>query len=524
MLRFAALVSLNQRTTASPKSSYDAVIIGAGHNGLACAALLARAGHSVAVFERRGAIGGAAVSEQDVWPGYTVSTASYVCSLLDPWLVEELDLPAHGLTYYRKDPYAFTPLLDGRSLLLGTDCDQNAREVAAFEPRDVAGLAAYVARTDRLGRALFDSFSDDDPRFDRFDPDTLRILCGSAAELVERYVSTPVLQAELVNDGLIGTYLGPRDPGTAYVLAHHLAGRVLGVQGAWAFVRGGMGSVSSALASAAIAHGAEIFADAEVARILTDGTGAACGVDTALAPVRAGVVVSNAHPKTTFLDLLDVNLIGRPLRDKLASWRSVGPSLKLNLALGELPNFTCRPGSTAQPHHHATIHVASSIDYLQLAYDDARKAGASEEPLIECFLQTPTDPSLAPPGKHIFSIFAQYFPYDRQGGWSQQQREDAADKIVAILARYAPNLPRVIERRQVLAPPDLEARFGLVGGHIFHGELLPGQIYENRFATRTPVRNLYLCGSGAHPGGCVSGFPGKRAARAVLRDRLASAG
>ncbi len=524
MLRFAAVVSLNRLRTATPKRSYDAVIIGAGHNGLACAALLARAGHRVAVFERRGAIGGAAVSETDVWPGYTVSTASYVCSLLDPWLVEELDLRSHGLTCYRKDPYAFTPLLDGRSLLLGTEREQNAREIAAFDPRDVAGFEAYVERTDCLGRALFDSFSNDEPCFDRFDSETQRILLGSAADLVERYVSTPVLQAELVNDGLIGTYLGPRDAGTAYVLAHHLAGRVLGVQGAWAFVRGGMGSVSRALAAAAIVHGAEIFPDAAVTRIVIDGAGAACGIETSESSVRARAVVSNAHPRTTFLDLLDANVVGRPLLDKLESWRSVGPSLKLNLALGELPNFRCRPGSGPQPHHHATIHVAPSVDYLQKAYDDARRAGASEEPLIECFLQTPTDPSLAPPGKHILSIFAQYFPYDRKDGWSATQRAAAADKIVGILARHAPNIPGAIEARQVLAPPDLESRFGLVGGHIFHGELLPGQIYQDRFATRTPVRNLYLCGSGAHPGGCVSGFPGKRAARAILSDRLASAG
>jgi phytoene dehydrogenase-like protein len=491
---------------------------------LACAALLARAGQSVAVFERRASIGGAAVSENDVWPGYTVSTASYVCSLLDPWLIDELDLRARGLSYYRKDPYAFTPLQDGRSLLLGADRERNAAEIAAFDSRDVAGLEAYVERTNRLGRALFDSFSDDEPRFDRFDSDTQRLLRGSAAELVERYVATPVLQAELVNDGLIGTYLGPRDPGTGYVLAHHLAGRVLGVQGAWAFVRGGMGSVSRAIAAAAIAHGVEIFPDATVTQIVTDEDGVACGVETAAGTVRAGAVASNAHPRTTFLDLLGADRVGRPLLDKLDAWRSVGPSLKLNLALGELPNFTCRPGTDPQPHHHATIHVAPSIDYLQRACDDARTGGESEEPLIECFLQTPTDASLAPPGKHILAIFAQYFPYDRHDGWSARKRESAAGKIVEILARYAPNIPGAIEHRQILAPPDLESRFGLVGGHIFHGELLPGQIYEDRFATRTPVRNLYLCGSGAHPGGCVSGFPGRRAAHAILRDRLASAG
>jgi len=517
LLCLAAFVSLTLTSPLPPKRAYDVVVIGAGHNGLACAALLAKAGRTVAVFERREVVGGTAVSETNVWPGYTLSTASYVCSLLDPWLVDELDLRERGLSYYRKDPYAFTPLLDGRSLLLGGDRAHNAREIASFDPRDVAGFEAYVETTDRLGRALYESFSDDEPRFDRFDAATQAMLRGSAAELVERYVRTPVLAAELVNDGLIGTNLGPRDAGTAYVLAHHLAGRVLGVQGAWAFVRGGMGSVSRALASAAMAYGAEIFAG-EGVRAIRVRDGAACGVEVFDRTVSARAIVSNAHPRTTFLELAGGAALDGAFVDKLNGWKSVGPSLKLNLALGELPNFSCRPGTAAQPHHRATIHVADSVDYLQKAYDDARRTGESEEPLIECFLQTPTDPSLAPPNRHILSVFAQYFPYDRADGWSDAKREAAADKIVGILARYAPNLPRAIEYRQVLAPPDLEDRFGLVGGHIFHGELLPGQIYEHRFATRTPVENLYLCGSGAHPGGCVSGFPGKRAARAVLND------
>lgn len=458
------------------------------------------------------------MSETGIWPGYTISAASYVCSLLDPWLVDELQLRERGLSYYRKDPYAFTPLLDGRSLLLGTDRAENAREIGAFDSRDVAGFDAYVERTDRLGRALFDSFSDDEPRFDRFDAETQALLRGSAAELVERYVSTPVLQAELANDGLIGTYLGPRDAGTGYVLAHHLAGRLLGSQGSWAYVRGGMGSVSRALADAAVAYGAEIFPDAAVERVVLDDAGRAVGVALTDGAINAGAVISNAHPRTTFLDLLDPSALDAEFVERLRAWKTVGPSLKLNLALGELPDFTSRPGTNAQPHHRATIHVAPTIDYLQKAYTDALCDGESEEPLIECFLQTPTDASLAPPGKHILSIFAQYFPYDRADGWSAASRDAAADKIVAILARVAPNLPTVIEHRQVLAPPDLEERFGLIGGHIFHGELLPGQIYEDRFATRTPVRSLYLCGSGAHPGGCVSGFPGKRAARAVLAD------
>lgn len=498
--------------------SYDVVVIGAGHNGLACAALLARAGLSVAVFERGERIGGATVSDTQVWRGYTLSAASYVCSLLDPWLVETLDLRARGLEMYRKDPYAFTPLLDGRSLLLGSDAAANAREIAAFDRRDVAGFEAYGERVERLGRALFDSFSDPAPQFGAFDRDTQDILLGSAAQLVEHYVTTPVLAAELANDGLIGTNLGPRDAGTGYVLAHHLAGRVLGVQGAWAFVRGGMGSVAQALADAARESGAEIFSAAEVERIVTYDDAAMAVVLADGREISARAIACNAHPRTTFLDLLDASALPQEFAGKVRGWKTAGPSLKLNLALGELPNFTARPGSTPQAHHRATIHVAPSIDYLQRAYEDGVTQGESAEPLIECFLQTPTDPSLAPAGKHILSIFAQYFPYDRPDGWSPAKRDAAADKIVAILGRLAPNLPNAIEHRLVLAPPDLQRQFGLVGGHIFHGELVPGQIYEHRFATRTPVRNLYLCGSGAHPGGCVSGFPGKRAAVAILED------
>ncbi len=499
-------------------STYDAVIVGAGHNGLVCAALLAKAGRSVLVLEARDVIGGTAVSDASVWPGYTVSAASYVCSLFDPWLVDELDLRAHGFEFYRKDPYAFTPLEDGRSLLFGTDAAANAREITKFDSGDIAGFEAYGERVERAGRALFDSFSDAEPRFDRFDDDTQALLRGSAAELVERYVRTPVIQAELVNDGLIGTNLGPRDPGTGYVLAHHLAGRILGVQGAWAYVRGGMGSITRALSDVARKHGAEIRIESNVERIVTYGDGAiAVALDDGT-EIGARTIASNAHPHTTFLEMVDPSALDAQFVAKVLDWKTTGPSLKLNLALGELPNFTARPGTNPQPHHRATIHVAPSIDYLQRAFEDGAREGASVSPLIECFLQTPTDPSLAPPGKHILSIFAQYFPYDRADGWTHAKREEAADRIVAILGRLAPNLPNAIEARQLLAPPDLEARFGLTGGHIFHGELVPGQIYEHRFATRTPVRNLYLCGSGAHPGGCVSGFPGKRAALAILED------
>jgi phytoene dehydrogenase-like protein len=497
---------------------YAVAVVGGGHNGLVAAAYCARAGLRTILLERRDVIGGAAVS-QAVWPGYTVSVAAYVCSLLDPLIIADLQLASFGYDAYRKEPASFTPLDDGRSLLLGADAAANAREVGAFDERDVAGLAAFEREAMRLGALLFDSFADPDPSFARFDAATQATLRGSAAQLVERYVRAPVLAATLATDGVIGTARGPRDPGTAYVLAHHYAGRALGIQGAWGFVRGGMGAVSRAIAAAARRHGAELRCGAPVERIaVRDGRASRIELRDGLL-IDADAILVSADPQTTFLRLLDRADVPPALFAKAANWSANGVSFKLNLALGELPDFRARPGTFAQPHHRATIHVAPSIDYLQTAFTDALAHGVSRAPMLECFLQTPTDASLAPAGKHILSVFAQYFPYERTDRpWNSADRGAIADLIVATLARYAPNLPGAIEHRQMLAPPDLEAMIGLTGGHIFHGELLPGQIYEHRFPMRTGVQGLYLCGSGTHPGGCVSGFPGRRAARAVIAD------
>ncbi|MEO6913551.1 MAG: NAD(P)/FAD-dependent oxidoreductase [Candidatus Baltobacteraceae bacterium] len=497
--------------------TYDVAIIGGGHNGLACGALLAKSGRSVAIFERSSEIGGAAITESP-WPGYTVSAASYVCSLLDPELVQSLDLHSHGYHAYRKDPASFTPLGDGRSLLLGQDAEANAREISGFCRDDVAGFSQFERIASQLGSELFETFEDADPQFDRFSRQTQAMLRTSAADLVERCVQTPVLQATLATDGLIGTFAGPRSPGTGYVLAHHYAGRAMGAQGAWGFVRGGMGSISRALASSALANGAQIFTDSPVARVVVREGRASHIVLHDGTLIGAKAIASNAHPVATFLEFLEDRVLDEIFLQRVRNWKSTGPSLKVNFALGELPNFSCRPGSNPQAHHRATIHVAPTIEYLQTAFEDGIAGRVSRAPMLECFMQTPTDPSLAPPGKHILSVFAQYYPYDRADGWTERAREEAADRIVSLLAQYAPNIPGAIEARQVLSPLDLEQRFGLAGGHIFHGELLPGQIYEDRFATRTPLAGLYLCGSGAHPGGCVSGFPGKRAAAAIQAD------
>lgn len=499
---------------------YAVAVVGGGHNGLVAAAYCARAGLRTILLERRDVIGGATLS-QPVWPGYTVSVASYVCSLLDPQIVADLELAAHGYAAYRKDPASFTPLADGRSLLLGVDEQANAREVGAFDERDVAGLRSFEREATRLGSLLFESFADPEPSFQRFDAATQATLRGSAAELVERHVRAPALAATLATDGIIGTGRGPRDPGTAYVLAHHYAGRALGSQGAWGFVRGGMGAVSSAIAASARRHGAELRAAATVERIaVRDGRAARLELrDGSI--VEADAILVGADPQTTFLRLLDRADVPPALYAKAADWDANGVAFKLNLALGELPNFLARPGTAQAPHHLATIHVAPSIDYLQTAYTDAIAHGISRQPMLECFMQTPTDPSLAPTGKHILSVFAQYFPYARTDRpWLPEDRDTIADLIIATLAQYAPNIPGVIEHKQMLAPPDLEALIGLSGGHIFHGELLPEQIYQRRFPLRTGIDGLYLCGSGTHPGGCVSGFPGRRAATAVIHDLL----
>ena len=501
---------------------HDAIVIGAGHNGLVCAAYLARAGLDVLVLERAETIGGATISEA-VWPGWTVSAASYVCSLLHPAIIEELDLAAHGYEVLRKPAASFTPLPDGRSLLLTRDEAENAREIARFSLADVAGHAAFATEVSRLGSAIFEAMTAPSPSLADFDEQARSAFAGSAADLVERYVETPVLQAEMVNDGLIGTYAGPRTPGTGYVLAHHNAGRALGIQGAWGFVRGGMGAIARAAAGAARAAGARIRTASAVARVLISENRAVGVVLEDGTEFHARAVLSNADPRTTFLRLVDEAALPADFVSRAREWRSVGVSLKVNFALGELPDFTARPGTHAQPHHGATIHVAPDIDYLQAAYDDARNGSVSRRPLIECYMQSPTDVTIAPPGKHLLSVFSQYFPYDRRDGpWTVAMREAAADAIVDELTKVAPNLRGAIEGRQILAPPDLEQKIGLAGGHIFHGELLPDQIFDRRFAERTPVRGLYLCGSGAHPGGCVTGVPGWRGARAALAD-LASA-
>ncbi|MDQ6767613.1 MAG: NAD(P)/FAD-dependent oxidoreductase [Candidatus Eremiobacteraeota bacterium] len=500
---------------------YDAIVIGAGHNGLIAAAYLSKAGQKVLVVERSDVIGGAAVSEHP-WAGWTVSAASYVVSLLHPDIVADLDLESHGYHAYLKDPTSFTATQDGQSLLLWRNPEETKKEIGKFSRSDFVGLQALDQTLCAYGREIYNSFFDEEPRFDRLSADAQAMFRGSAADFVEHYVETPMLAAAIANDGIVGTFEGPRNPGTGYVLAHHYAGRAMGIQGAWGYVRGGMGSISAAAAAAARGYGAEIRTAAGVGMILVDDSRAAGVVLEDGTEVESRYVLSNANPVSTFLEMIPAKTLDPAFVTRVHAWRCEGPSMKLNLALGELPNFSCRPSGESAPHHNATIHIAPDVDYLQHAYDEAKAGLPSSQPMVEMFLQTPSDLTLAPKGKHLLSIFAQYFPYTRKDGpWTDAQKDAAADTIIATIGKYAPNVPDAVEARQILTPVDLERRFGLPKGHIFHGELLPGQIFEDRFAVRTPLRGLYLCGSGTHPGGCVSGAPGVRGARAVLKDLAA---
>lgn len=514
--------------------TYDAIVIGGGHNGLTTAAYLARAGKRVLVLERRDILGGACVTE-DVWPGYRISTAAYLCSLLHPQIIEDLELPRYGFEVYRRATGGFAPFPDGSFLRLYPDTGRTRAELEQFAPQDVDAYFAFEADVERAAEVLEPFFFGPAPSL-RYLADAYgRAGCAplfeefytlSVREMLERRFTSDPLMTVLASDGLIGTCAGVSDTGTAYVLLHHYMGRVLGARGLWGYVRGGMGRISESLAASAQAHGATIKTGAVVEQIRTR-EGRAIGVvlengDT----YDADAVFSNAHPHRTFG--IVAGGIPSELETHLANWRTEGVSCKINMAVTELPNFRVLPSSPdgePGPQHLGTTHLCASLDSLEQAWLDAKGGRPSQEPMIEVYIQTSTDRSLAPEGRHILSCFTQYYPYTLAEGLDDDvEAERYADRVVGILARYAPNVPASIEARQILTPRRLEKRFGLVGGHIFHGDITPDQMFgHNGDAGRlglggaeTPIAGLYLCGSGAYPGGCVSGLPGYNAAMALL--------
>jgi phytoene dehydrogenase-like protein len=526
------------------RSRYDAVVIGAGHNGLVAAAYLARAGRSVLVLERRAVIGGACVTEE-IWPGYRVSTAAYLCGLLHPTIIRDLRLDQHGYEILPKDPAFFSPFPDGRALIVWKDDAQTAGEIARLSRRDAAAYPEYEAFLARLGAFV-------EPWLLRTPPDiirrsfrdvaeilqvgwqvaglprhdlvrAIRIATQSARDFLDGWFESPELKASLATDGVIGARGGPSTPGTAYVLFHHCMGQAAGKRGLWGFVRGGMGGVTEALASVCRSHGVEIQTATPVERLLIRDGRAAGVVLQDGAEIGAGIVASNADPKRTFLNLLAGDTVPDDFRREVEGIRTEGVAMKINLALGGLPDFRARPGTSPGPQHRATIHIGPTMDYIDRAWADAQAGRPSARPFLEVTIPTTYDPDLAPSGRHLMNIFVQYAPYRLAEGSWDEIKETYADRVVGTLAEYAPNLPDLIIHRQVLTPLDLERDFALTGGDIFHGEMTLDRLFSMRplpgwAQYRTPIRGLYLCGSGTHPGGGVMGAPGYNAAREILRD------
>jgi phytoene dehydrogenase-like protein len=523
---------------------YDAIVIGAGHNGLVTAAYLARAGRKVVVLEARELVGGCAVTEE-IWPGFRVSTGAYLTSLMQPRIVQELDLRRFGYAVDAKDPAFFSAFPDGRHFFMWQDRERTLQEIAKFSNRDAAVYPAYEEHLERLAQVVEGLLLTTPPEFPpngvgallewlklaarmrglgrRELAGLVKIFTQSAADLLDEWFESEEVKVTLATDGVIGANGGPRSAGTAYILLHHCMGSVGGHRGLWGFVRGGMGAVSEAIAASARAAGAEIRTGSPVRHVLVR-EGRAAGVVLENGDeIHAAVAASNCDPKRTFLRLVDTRELPVEFVRGIEQLRCEGTSLKINLALRGLPDFKAHPG-TPGPQHGATMHICPSIDYVERAWDDAKYGRPSQSPLLEMTIPTMYDRSLAPEGKHIMGIFLQYAPYTLKNGatWDEL-REPFANRVFDIISEYAPNFRDIVIDRQVLTPLDLERRWGITGGNIFHGEMSLDQMFVMRPVAgwaryRTPIRGLYLCGSGAHPGGGVMGAPGYNCAREILKD------
>ena len=518
-VRTLGKVGLPAPVTELARRTWDVVVVGGGHNGLTAAAYLATAGRSVLVLERNDRLGGACTLEQPFSdPAWLVSPCAYLVGLLHPIVVDELDLASHGFEAVFVDPSIWCPFPDGSSVALWSDPAATAASIASISPGDVEGYFAYEALFERIRVALRlgkrDTWLGDAP--DRAeieellnkDPEAIEVVFERPiADVIESYVRDERLRTALHGQGIIGTWAGPRDPGTAGVHLMHSMGTL--ANGRWGYVRGGMGRVSFALADAAAAHGAVIAAGVPVESIVP-GEGVRLGGGEL---IRARHVLSNADPKRTLR--LCEDGVPDQWRERVEGWKMTSPVVKLNCGLSRLPEFSAAPGSNLP--HRAMVTVTTSTDATQAAFERC-KAGEAAPAWAELYFQSAYDPTVAPDGKHTMSVFAQYAPYDlRDGDWTSR-RDAITDAILAEVDRFAPGVADLVEEREVLGPPDIEARTGLSGGHIFQGDCLPEQMWDRRFAPRTPVPGLYLCGAATHPGGSVLGANGRNAAMAVLAD------
>ncbi len=531
----------------APVRRFDAVIIGGGHNGLVCAAYLAGAGQDTCVLERRGVLGGAAVTEE-FHPGFRNSTASYTVSLLNAKVIRDLKLAEHGLRIVARPIANFLPLPDGQHLRVGGGLAATQAEVAKFSRRDAAVLPAYHAMLERVANVLRDLQFATPPnigggiaalldawrvakRFRALDlagqRDVLDLFTKSAGDVLDRWFESEPIKAAFGFDAVVGNFASPHTPGSAYVLLHHVFGEVNGERGQWGHAIGGMGAITQAMADECVARGVTLRTNAAVARVVVK-AGRAAGVELADGEVIEAVrVVANVDPKRLFETLVDPSHLPEDFRARIAGYRCGSATFRMNVALSELPDFSALPGRRAAPHHASGIIIAPSLAYMERAYFDARTQGWSRAPIVEILIPSIVDETLAPPGMHVASLFCQHAHPDLSsvvpGRTWDDAREEVADLVIDTVNRAAPNFRAGIVGRRAWSPLDLEREFGLTGGDIFHGALTLDQLFSARPVLgnanyRAPIPGLYMCGSGTHPGGGVTGIPGHNAAREILRD------
>jgi phytoene dehydrogenase-like protein len=525
----------------------DVLIVGGGHNGLVCAAYLAAAGLKVTVLERRPVVGGAAVTEE-FHPGFRNSVASYTVSLLNPKVIRDLELHTHGLRIVERELSNFLPTADGRSLSIGAG--RTREEVAKFSRKDAERLDAYAQRLEVIADLMRDLVLETPPnvvdggwrralpellhaaqiggRFSKLDLATrqelLSLFASSAGDYLDGWFESDPIKAVYGFDGIVGNYASPYAPGSAYVLLHHVFGEVNGKKGTWGHAIGGMGAITQAMARSAAARGADIRVNAGVREIVVEHGRAVGAVTEDGVTWRASAVVSNLNPKLLYLKLIDSAALPSAFRQRISQWRCGSGTFRMNVALSELPDFSCLPGKQRAAHHTAGIVIAPTLAYMERAYFDARLHGWSKQPIVEMLIPSTLDDSLAPAGQHVASLFCQHVAPQLPNGESwDAHREAVADLMIDTVNAYAPNFKASVLGRQILSPLDLERTFGLTGGDIFHGAMHLDQIFSARpmlgYANyRGPLPGLYMCGSGTHPGGGVTGAPGHNAAREVLGD------